>query len=213
MRTVIIHDGISYRVYDHIYAASACGRFLKIKTLSPCDPLPRQDGYLSLGRQRLAHRVVASCWVDQPEDARHVHHINGDKTDNRAENLEWVSPKTHMAERHEGISRGHVMSEEGKRRLRELRLGSKLPEETKQKQREASLRLGSKPPPRPFGYKCSDEAIGKMRQNSPNARGCIIDGVIYRSFSEAGRALNEKPHTLRKRCLSISFGNYALMEE
>jgi hypothetical protein len=211
VRTVIIHNGISYRVYDHIYAASACGRFLKIKTLSPYAPTLRADGYLGIGRHRLAHRVVATCWVEQTEGANHVHHINGDKADNRAKNLEWVTPKTHIAERHEGLSRGHRMSEEGKQRLRELRLGSKASEETKQKQREATQRLGLKPPARPVGYKCSDEAVEKMRLNSPNARGCIIDGVVYRSFSEAGRALNEKPHTLRKRCLSSSFGNYALL--
>ncbi len=211
MRTVIIHNGISYRAYNHIYAVSACGKFLKIKTLSPYTPKLRPDGYLSTGRQTLAHRVVATCWVEQPEDANHVHHINGDKADNRAKNLEWVTPKTHFSERHEGLSRGHRMSEEGKQRLRELRLGSKSSEETKQKQREATLRLGLKPPARPIGTKCSEDAVEKMRLNSPNARGCVIDGVVYRSFSEAGRALNEKPHTLRKRCLSSSFGNYALL--
>lgn len=210
MRTVIIHDGISYRVYDHIYAVSACGRFLKIKTLSPHTPKLRKDGYLSVGR-RLAHRMVATCWVERPEGANHVHHENEDKADNRDDNLEWLTPKTHMAERHEGISRGHHMSEEGKQRLRDLRLGSKLSEETKQKQRDANLKLGIKPPPRPVGTKCSEDAVEKMRLNSPNARGCVIDGVVYRSFSEAGRVLNEKPHTLRKRCLSSSFGNYALL--
>ncbi|MDR9813105.1 HNH endonuclease [Rhizobium hidalgonense] len=210
MRTVIIHEGISYRAYDHIYAVSACGRFLKIKTLSPCTPLLRQDGYLSVGRQRLAHRVVATCWVAKPDGADHVHHINRDKTDNRAENLEWVSQREHNTVKHKGSSGHYVRTEITKQKLRDYRTGRQTEEATKQKQREAALRLGLKPPPRPVGSKCSNDAVEKMRINSPNARGCVIDGVVYRSFSEAGRALNEKPHTLRKRCLSSSFGNYAL---
>jgi hypothetical protein len=109
---------------------------------------------------------------------------------------------------HDGISRGHSMSEAGKQKLRELRLGSQVSEQTKQKQREASIRLGYKPPPRQVGTKCSPDAIAKMRDNSPNAMQCEIFGITYKSFSEAGRALGEKPHSLRKRCLSENFPDY-----
>lgn len=209
MQTVIIHEGISYRVYDHIYAVSACGRFIKIKTLSPYTPKLRPDGYLSVGRQRLAHRMVATCWVEKPEGADHVHHISRDKTENHDYNLEWVTPQEHMAEKHNYAGK-YVRTEETRQKLRDYRTGRTTDDTTKQKQREATLKLGLKPPPRPVGTKCSEDAVEKMRLNSPNARGCVIDGVVYRSFSEAGRALNEKPHTLRKRCLSSSFGNYAL---
>jgi hypothetical protein len=104
------------------------------------------------------------------------------------------------------------MSEAGKDRLRRLRLDSKTSEETKQKQREASLRLGLKPPPRPVGMKMGPTAIQRMRDNSPNAVGCVIAGVRYASFSAAGEALGEKPHTLRKRCLSKNFPAYQLAE-
>ena len=41
--------------------------------------------------QTSAHRIVASAFVDNPEMLDEVNHINGDKTDNRACNLEWVS--------------------------------------------------------------------------------------------------------------------------
>lgn len=104
------------------------------------------------------------------------------------------------------------MSEAGKQKLRELRLGSVTSEATKQKQREASLRLGCKPPPRPVGSKCSPEAIAKMRENSPRNTQCEVFGVVYASFSDAGRALGVKPHTLRQRCLSENFPDYKIRQ-
>jgi len=201
-------NGTVYRFFDHLFAVSRSG--LVLRKLQPYQPTQRGDGYLGIGRQRLMHRVVAECWCDKPEGATHVHHKNHNKSDNRASNLEWVTPKRHMNEFHAGISKGHSMSEAGKQRLRALRLGSKTSEATKQKQREASIRLGSKPPPRVVGTKCTPEAIAKMRENNPNAMQCEVNGILYRSFSEAARTLGEKPHSLRKRCLSENFPSYRI---
>ena len=201
-------DGIEYKPFNHLYAVSRCGKFLRKGV--PINPKQRPDGYLHIGRQQLAHRLVAAVWCERPDGANHVHHINHIKTDNRKENLQWVTPKQHFGELHADTHGRHTMSESGRQKLRTLRLGSKTSEATKQKQREASLRLGCRPPAPMLGRKLSKETIAKMRENSPNANACKVNGVAYQSFNQAGDALGIKPHTLRKRCLSKNFPEYQL---
>lgn len=43
------------------------------------------------GKPQYVHRMVAETWIDNPNNYEEVNHINGDKTDNRVENLEWVT--------------------------------------------------------------------------------------------------------------------------
>lgn len=98
--------------YEGLYSVTDDGqvfshysyRFLRANKLS--------NGYLvvalhrnGIQRTRSIHRLVAAAFCTNPDRKPSVNHINGDREDNRAVNLEWCTAKENTRN---GMERGTI---------------------------------------------------------------------------------------------------------
>ena len=83
------------------YYVSKEGKVFHIKEVNPCDTMYGYDEVALYEKRktsrRKVHRLVAEAFLDNPENFDTVHHKNGNKQDNRVENLEWIKNAEHVA--------------------------------------------------------------------------------------------------------------------
>lgn len=99
---------------------------------------------------KLVHRLVAAAFISNPENKATVNHINGVKTDNRIENLEWASQSENnkhaydtglsKAKRNAGNNNGRAkLTNSDVAEIRELLKNKEL------KQKDIAIRYGVHP--------------------------------------------------------------------
>ena len=82
------------KVYENDYVIYSDGRVYSIKKNAFQKLRKQNSGYLRAtihGKDMYVHRLVALCFLDNPNGYNEVNHKDGDKANNNVSNLEWCN--------------------------------------------------------------------------------------------------------------------------
>ena len=96
--------------YEGLYSVSKCGKIYLHKRKRTANIKPNKSGYTQIGLRKkgqvktiLVHRIVAKAFIDPIPNKSHVNHIDGNKSNNDVNNLEWC---THTENMHHVLDTG-----------------------------------------------------------------------------------------------------------
>ena len=116
-RTIIRSNGREINFPDKIMKPSINHKGYEIIDL-------RENGKRSGG---FVHRLVGEAFIENPYNKKQINHKNGIKTDNRVENLEWVTNQENMRHAYKsGIRNNDLIAKSNRKKVDQLTLEGHL---------------------------------------------------------------------------------------